>query len=119
MRRARLDIIHTRQKGNLMKAIIKTWVLGLFISGIAACQTLEEAGPSEEATTEAATEATTEAASRSLGEQSHAALGAEQPLLGLCRNVCTYGNCGECSFAGGNETNCYIWNGCGGKYPTP
>lgn len=106
-----------------MKAIIKTWVLGLFISGIAACQTLEEAGPSEEATTEAATEAATEAtagaATRSLGEQSRAAPAEEQPLLELCRNVCTYGNCGPCSFAGGNETTCYIWNGCGGKYPIP
>lgn len=99
-----------------MKAIIKTAVaLGLFASCIAACQTLEEAAPSEEATTEATTEATP----GSLGEQSRAAPAEEQPLLELCRNVCTYGNCGPCSFAGGNETTCYIWNGCGGKYPTP
>ncbi len=99
-----------------MKAITKAVVaLGLFISCIAACQTLEEGAPSTEGATEGATEATT----GSLGEQSRAAPAEEQPLLGLCRNVCTYGNCGECSFAGGLETTCYIWNGCGGKYPTP
>lgn len=99
-----------------MKAIIKAvFALGLFISCITACQTLEEAAPSEEATAEAIAEATP----GSLGAQSRAAPAEEQPLLGLCRNVCTYGNCGPCSFAGGNETTCYIWNGCGGKYPTP
>lgn len=35
-----------------------------------------------------------------------------------CRTYCTYGVCGPCSF-GGMEYDCYLYNGCGGKYPIP
>jgi hypothetical protein len=35
-----------------------------------------------------------------------------------CRTYCTYGVCGPCSL-GGMEYDCYLYNGCGGKYPIP
>lgn len=35
-----------------------------------------------------------------------------------CRTYCSYGVCGACSL-GGFEYDCYLYNGCGGKYPIP
>jgi hypothetical protein len=43
---------------------------------------------------------------------------APSALSNTCRTVCTYNNCGPCVFAGEPES-CYIYNGCGGRYPIP
>lgn len=86
-----------------MKAII---ALGLFISLIAACQTLDESASTEEISSDMSSE------QLAVGE------GDVEALLGTCRTTCGYGECGPCLLAGG-ETTCYIFNGCGGKYPTP
>ncbi|MBZ4419953.1 hypothetical protein [Myxococcus sp. RHSTA-1-4] len=35
-----------------------------------------------------------------------------------CRTYCTYGQCGPCSLFT-SDTDCFTYNGCGGKYPIP
>ncbi|MDY7226509.1 hypothetical protein [Hyalangium rubrum] len=35
-----------------------------------------------------------------------------------CRTYCSYGVCGPCTL-GTFEYDCYLYNGCGGKYPIP
>jgi hypothetical protein len=42
--------------------------------------------------------------------------GAPPPPLPSCAAVCTYGFCGDCN---DGAQNCYIYNGCGGKYDIP
>lgn len=43
---------------------------------------------------------------------------AEELALSSCRTYCTYGQCGPCMLST-FETDCFMYNGCGGKYPIP
>lgn len=40
------------------------------------------------------------------------------PPATLCVNKCSYGVCSSCN-EDGFATTCYVYNGCGGKYPIP
>ena len=42
----------------------------------------------------------------------------DELALSSCRTYCTYGQCGPCMLST-FETDCFMYNGCGGKYPIP
>jgi hypothetical protein len=93
-------------------------ILGLCSVLATACQLAEDLNeqrptqePSEQALPDDSEFIGASQATSSIGE-------APSLISNTCRTVCTYNYCGTCVLAGEPES-CYIYNGCGGRYPIP